>query len=198
MLPPVMGRLLPAFGKGFFIACAMTEKENQTQEVIQFWTVNRDPKKRALVAIDICDDWVLNRRWFAAWRNGKLRYIQQSCNTDGCCGKPIHRLILKPDKSRIIDHIDMNPANNRRNNLRLCNNAENGRNLYLQQNNTSGRKGVSWDERRGKWDARIKLDRKQYFLGYFRNIEDAHAAYCQAAKRLHGEFARFSAATQPS
>jgi hypothetical protein len=38
--------------------------------------------------------------------------------------------------------------------------------------------------------AQIKHQRKQHHLGYFDTAEEAHAAYAEAARRLHGTFAR--------
>jgi hypothetical protein len=50
-------------------------------------------------------------------------------------------------------------------------------------------KGVSKDKRREKWFARIKLNGKTKFLGYHNTPEAAHKSYCDAADRLHGNFA---------
>ena len=55
--------------------------------------------------------------------------------------------------------------------------------------NTSGLKGAFWVANRGKWMSQIKCNGKLVYLGYFATAEDAHAAYCRAADRLHGEFA---------
>jgi AP2 domain len=56
--------------------------------------------------------------------------------------------------------------------------------------NKVGFKGVTFEKRRFR--AQITKDDKQYHLGYFATPEAAHAAYVEAAKRLHGEFARGS------
>jgi hypothetical protein len=63
-------------------------------------------------------------------------------------------------------------------------------NRGLQRNNTSGFKGVSFDRRRGLWMAKIYVERKYHFLGYFSSPKDAELAYNAAARKFFGEFAR--------
>lgn len=89
-----------------------------------------------------------------------------------------------------IDHIDGNGQNNNPKNLRLATNGENMRNAGLQKSNTSGKKGVTWCKATKKWQACIVLNRRQIYLGKFKTINDAAAAYEKAARELHGEFAR--------
>ena len=54
----------------------------------------------------------------------------------------LHRLIMKPPKDMVVDHINRNPLDNRRINLRVCTMEENNRNLSLRKNNSSGTMGV--------------------------------------------------------
>jgi hypothetical protein len=89
-----------------------------------------------------------------------------------------------------IDHIDGNRANNRIANLREATNAENLHNRGKNANNKSGFKGVSWENRARRWRAVIVARGRQIYLGHYDNPEAAHAAYCEAAKKYHGEFAR--------
>ena len=72
-----------------------------------------------------------------------------------------------------IDHKDRNKSNNRINNLRHATHSCNMRNTGLQQNNTSGIKGVSWYKRSDKWRARIKVNNKHRHLGYFTDFSEA-------------------------
>ena len=88
-----------------------------------------------------------------------------------------------------IDHMCHNKSCVNPNHLRLSTPAENTRNQKLSRNNKSGLKGAF--KCRGKWRAQIKVNNIITYLGYFNTLEDAHAAYCDAAKRLHGEFANF-------
>lgn len=90
-----------------------------------------------------------------------------------------------------IDHINGNRADNRWLNLREADSCQNRQNMKRSSRNTSGFKGVSWHERGQKWMAQIACRGGREHLGLFDTIEAAYAAYCAAAKRLHGEFARF-------
>lgn len=102
----------------------------------------------------------------------------------------LHRILMNPPSGMQVDHIDGNGLNNRRSNLRIVTNAENGRNRGESSNNTSGFKGVYWNKQRSKWEAQIRIDGKRRFLGQFAHPEDAHKAYTRAAQTIFGDFAR--------
>lgn len=91
---------------------------------------------------------------------------------------------------RQIDHVDTDTANNAIENLRLATTSQNGCNAPKKRNNMSGVKGVHWDASRQKWMASICANGERKNLGRFDDIDDAAAAYAEAAHRLHGEFAR--------
>jgi len=103
----------------------------------------------------------------------------------------MHRFIMNFPNSQ-VDHISGNTLDNRKSNLRVCTVSENGCNQKKRKDNTSGYKGVSWDKRSGRWYAMITKNKKQHNLGYYTTAEEAYAAYCKAAKELHGEFARLA------
>lgn len=105
----------------------------------------------------------------------------------------VHRLVFLWHHGYVpaeIDHKDLDPGNNRIENLRPASSADNKRNRGRNGNNTSGFKGVCYDKRRNKWAAQITIDYKHKFLGYHATPEDAAAAYEKAAIHYHGEFAR--------
>lgn len=79
-----------------------------------------------------------------------------------------------------IDHINGDPLDNRLVNLRQVSRTQNGRNLKKSSANTSGRTGVTWDASRSKWQAMIRIDRKNVHLGRFATFEDACAARADA------------------
>ncbi|MPM14180.1 hypothetical protein SDC9_60540 [bioreactor metagenome] len=93
----------------------------------------------------------------------------------------LHRFLLNPTGEQHVDHIDRNPSNNTRNNLRLCSRSENAMNKYPQSNNKSGIIGVWFSSTSNKWAASIKLNQKTIHLGEYESKTDAIIA------RLHGE-----------
>jgi hypothetical protein len=90
----------------------------------------------------------------------------------------------------LIDHIDLNRANNAIGNLREATHSTNKANRLAPSNNTSGIKGVGFSKAQRKWQASICRQYKQTHLGFFETKEEAAEAYRQAATRLFGEFAR--------
>lgn len=99
-----------------------------------------------------------------------------------------HRLIWmlehghEPDQ---IDHINGNRTDNRISNLRNVSKKENGRNLSISKRNKSGVTGVRFNQRRSKWEADIRVDRKLVFIGRFDKLEDAISAR-KAAEAKYG------------
>lgn len=90
----------------------------------------------------------------------------------------------------ILDHKNVDPSYNAINNLRLANSTLNQINSRAPKTNTSGVKGVHWDQSRGKWAAFIRINCRQTLLGRFPTKELAAAAYLNAAIKHYGEFAR--------
>ncbi len=96
---------------------------------------------------------------------------------------------LEYGDKRQADHINHNALDNRRCNLRIATRSENQHNRVNQRNSVTGLKGVSWHKASKKWRVQIGIDGVQLYLGCFSKQEDASAAYRNAAKDLHGEFA---------
>jgi hypothetical protein len=89
-----------------------------------------------------------------------------------------------------IDHIDGDGLNNSWANLRTATRSQNMANARKQKNNSTGYKGVTFNRRTRKFTAKIKSGSRQKYLGEFFTAKDAHVAYCAAAKKQFGEFAR--------
>lgn len=89
-----------------------------------------------------------------------------------------------------VDHINGNPSDNRWCNLREATPSQNQRNHRISSRNTSGFKGVHRTAN-GKWRAMIRHGGKKVHIGIYDKPDEAYAAYCEAAKEKHGEFANF-------
>ena len=89
-----------------------------------------------------------------------------------------------------IDHEDTEKDHNWISNLRPCTQSQNNGNERLSKNNTSGFKGVVFDNARKKWKAQIKVNRGMKYLGRYDDKQDAIDAYWAAATKYFGPFAR--------
>lgn len=98
---------------------------------------------------------------------------------------PMHYIL----ECKYYDHINRNPLDNRRVNLRPCTPSENSTNRPIQSNNTSGIIGVGWNKARNKWKARLVTNHQEVHLGYFINKEDAIRARLHAEQKYFKEFA---------
>ena len=80
------------------------------------------------------------------------------------------------DQDLVIDHINGNNKDNRKENLRLVTHAENQKNRSTPSNNSSGHIGVYWSKRDQVYFSQININGKLTFLGNFKNKKDAIAA----------------------
>jgi hypothetical protein len=104
----------------------------------------------------------------------------------------LHRAIINAKPGEYVDHINGDTLDNRKENLRICTNAENSRNGRKKQIGISKYKGVTKDKRVDKWVAQIMVNRKNINLGSFKTELDAASAYNIAALKHHGEFAKLN------
>lgn len=151
--------------------------------------------RRGVTLIDECDADLVSFRWCLA--SGYARRTVASVKS-----KPyvvLHRIVLERILGRqlkpgeLCDHMNGNTLDNRRENLRLAAKSQNMRNSKKRANSASPYKGVSFTKQNKKnpWRAEIRVNGKPIFLGYHQTPEKAYAAYCEAAKTYHKEFARF-------
>lgn len=107
----------------------------------------------------------------------------------------MHRLIMGGDVA-MVDHINRNRLDNRRENLRPANPHLNAANVGVSKRNTSGYKGVSKSGKR--WRARIMVEGKEIHLGMYDTPEEAAEAYNEAALEYLGEYAVLNEIPQKS
>lgn len=102
----------------------------------------------------------------------------------------LHRDIMKLENSgQIVDHINHNCLDNRRENLRIVTPTQNQQNARRHKAGTSKYKGVYWNKQLGKWEAKIRTPSgKRVRLGSYEKEEAAADAYNKASKHYHGEY----------
>lgn len=110
----------------------------------------------------------------------------------------MHRVIMARKLGRdlerweLVDHVNGDTLDNRRDNLRLATNSENQFNRDLPAHNSTGYKGVYRNTAgsRKPWQAAITVNRRKIYLGSYTTPQDAARAYDAAARQLAGQFAR--------
>ena len=100
----------------------------------------------------------------------------------------IHRLvgfafIPNPENLPCIDHIDRIKTNNSITNLRWISHSNNNRNKPKKQNTSCKYMGVSFDKTNGKYKAKIRINNKQKYIGYYEKEEEAGRAFDNFVKQ---------------
>ena len=107
----------------------------------------------------------------------------------------VTRRILSVHDGMVVDHVNGDPTDNRKENLRICTEKDNGRNARRPFNARSPYKGVAYRPSRKKtstpWVASIRVEGHHKSLGYYSTPWEAHLAFRAAASMHYGEFARF-------
>ena len=103
----------------------------------------------------------------------------------------LHRLVMGVERTSypLVDHINNDPTDCRKVNLRFATHTHNHMNVKERETNTSGVTGVGWHKASGKWRARITLKGVEYYLGIFDTFEEAVEARRLAEENKFGEFA---------
>ena len=135
------------------------------------------------------------------WRNGNSRNVkpwQEATSSNGhgyynvkIDGKSylVHRLIWLyvhgnfPEQD--IDHKNRVRNDNRLCNLRDVSRTDNAQNISLPSHNKSGHIGVSWYAKQNKWTVYVKVNKKNKWLGYYKNLDDAVAARKVGEKKYY-------------
>ena len=124
---------------------------------------------------------VSSHPWY--YRNG---YAARAGNTF------MQNVIYPPPEGMIVDHINGDSLDNRRENLRHVTWMQNTRNRKSHSNTSSKYKGVTRRNDNGRWRAQIGANYKHYNLGTYATEEEAAKAYNEASVKYHGEFGRLN------
>ena len=92
------------------------------------------------------------------------------------------------DKNLVVDHINHDVTDNRKDNLRIGNYSQNSWNTNTSNKNTSGFRGVYWCEELQAYRAYIQENKNRHWLGVFKVFEDAVRARLEAEEKYYGEW----------
>lgn len=140
--------------------------------------------KGKFAIVDDADyDWLAKHKWFY---DGESYAVRKAGNVN----LSMHRVVLNASGPVVVDHINGDGLDNRRQNLRIVTQAQN---LYNKRPNqrpkTSQYKGVSLNKKVNRWQAFIKKGDERRYLGLYDSEEDAARAYNAAARHYFGEHA---------
>lgn len=121
--------------------------------------------------------------WCIGSRHGKVLDVHAKMNNKTV---KLHRHLMgcKSGDEKIVDHIDRDPLNNCKTNLRVATYSINNRSVTKKANTSSQFPGVCWNKRSRKWRANIKINRRNKFLGNFVIEEMAAKVYRDAALKV--------------
>jgi hypothetical protein len=101
-------------------------------------------------------------------------------------GVSLHRLIMGDPAGCLVDHINRDPCDNRRCNLRKVTRSQNAMNKKTDVRSLSKLKGVRY--RYGSYSVEIRIAGKKTHIGCFSTKEEAFTEYQKASFLHHGEY----------
>lgn len=129
---------------------------------------------------------VSSRPW---WVKGHTRRVYTTIK-----GKNVylHRFIMNAPKGIEVDHINHNPLDNRKSNLRFATRSQNEQNKPPDVvGGRSGHRNVYWVEANQKYRVLLMLNKRNIHFGYFSNLDEAAAVARRARQQV------FTHATEP-
>lgn len=142
--------------------------------MVKEYIINSKKYGKQIVLLDDEDyDKVINEKYSLSvtWdKTIKGFYVAFTAKPKNSSSRLLYRYLLNPSKGLTVDHINRNPLDNRRCNLRICTQFENNQN---QKHNTSGKVGVSYNKNINKYIAYIKVKGKHKTLGEFKTFNEA-------------------------
>lgn len=128
-------------------------------------------------------DWLAKHKWTYDYKGYAMR---RSANVTIY----MHRVVLNASGPVMVDHVNGDGLDNRRENLRIVTAAQNNYNRHPEKRpKTSCYKGVSLNRKSNRWQVHIKKGDERRYLGLYDNEQDAARAYNAAARHYFGEHA---------
>lgn len=96
----------------------------------------------------------------------------------------LHRLIMQPPTNMVVDHVNCNPLDNRKENLRIITDKVNKQNKKgAASHSLTGIRGVKLNKPNNRFEAQIKLNGKNVYLGSYRTLEEAELVAIESRMR---------------
>lgn len=145
---------------------------------------------KALISAE--DEDLLNYRWYNSPKSHSVNYARRTINTgETYVHVALHRVIAErvlgeAPSDHVVDHINGNPLDNRRENLRYASSSINCTKRKYMGNN-SGYKNVRKVIRGGResFYAYFEQNRKNVIIGCFPNPEEAYEAVLEKKKEIY-------------
>ena len=150
--------------------------------------IHKAPQPFARALVDNADyTWLKERTWMT-----DINKSYPYCIKEGTVLQ-LHVEVMKYHgryvEGLLVDHKNGDRLDSRKSNLRIATRCENAQNSKRKSTNTTGFKGVSVT-RAGKYRSTITAFGIAVPLGTYSTPEEAHVAYCEKGRELHGEFFR--------
>lgn len=129
---------------------------------VQTYTKENLPFIKFTISVEDID-LIVKYKWSAKQKSNGIYIVNDKLGY-------LHNVIMPRKNGFTVDHIDRNPLNNTRENLRYATNVEQTFNQE-KKNSTFDIKGIQ--TRNGKYLAYIKLSRKRYLSPYYSKYEQA-------------------------
>lgn len=96
----------------------------------------------------------------------------------------IHRMLMGEPDGMVVDHINGNTLDNRKENLRILSSGQNSQNRKgSRKGSYSGIRGVSYRSETNKWRVRLMVNNKSITIGNYETLEEAEQASIQAREK---------------
>ncbi len=133
--------------------------------------------------------WASQFKWSASLCANKGNYYAMRVVTTNKKRKSLklHREISKCPSGMVVDHINGDTLDNRRENLRIVTHQENMSN-QTKRKGSSQYRGVTFKKDRQRWVAQIQVNGMRTYLGAFETEEEAAKAFLTAAEVHYGKY----------
>lgn len=154
-------------------------------------------RKRGIILYDKVDHKIVSKhKWYIGRKKTGYTWVYTFVSDpsvfNGVRQLKLGTLLLKPKEGFLVDHINGNPLDCRRKNIRIVTYLQNAQNKARGANAKSKYKGIGWDKANKKWRVEITCDKKRINIGRFESELFAAYMYNVSATKFFGEYARLN------